>query len=103
MASKETNVALIKKAKAIEAKKVTLAPTENNIQVQGDVSSLFKGKVMVQGDIITSQVRSQPTRGMGLDSLLDNLMDFSPMTEIKFAVVSTKPAGIVVVGETQKL
>ncbi len=94
---------LIKKAKAIEAKKIVLAPTENNIQVQGDVSSLFKGKVMVQGDIITSQVRSQPTRGMGFDSLFDNFMDFSPMTEIKFAVVSTKPAGIVIVGNNTEV
>lgn len=90
---------LIKKAKPVEAKKVVIAPTENNISVQGDVSSLFQGKVMVQGDIITSQVRSRPqSLGMGFDSLFDNLMDFSPMTEIKFAVVSTQPAGITIVG-----
>ncbi len=36
--------------------------------------------------------------GMGFDSIFSDLMDFSPMKEIKFAVVSTKPAGIVVVG-----
>lgn len=90
---------LIKKAKPVEAKKVVIAPTENNISVQGDVSSLFQGKIMVQGDIITSQVRSRPqSLGMGFDSLFDNLMDFSPMTEIKFAVVSTQPAGITIVG-----
>ena len=89
----------IKKVNPIEAKKVVLAPIENNIKVQGDVRSLFAGKIMVQGDIITSQVRSSPSSmGMGFDSLFDNLMDFSPMTEIKFAVVSTNPAGVVVVG-----
>lgn len=95
---------LIKKTKAIEAKKVVLAPIENNIKVQGDVRSLFAGKVMVQGDIITSQVRSRPSSmGMGFDSLFDNFMDFSPMTEIKFAVVSTNPAGIVIVGENTEV
>ncbi|MDO5848464.1 MAG: CDC48 family AAA ATPase [Methanobrevibacter sp.] len=95
---------LIKKTKAIEAKKVVLAPIENNIKVQGDVRSLFAGKVMVQGDIITSQVRSRPrSMGMGFDSLFDNFMDFSPMTEIKFAVVSTNPAGIVIVGENTEV
>lgn len=89
----------IKKVNPIEAKKVVLAPIENNIKVQGDVRSLFAGKIMVQGDIITSQVRSSPSSmGMGFDSLFDNFMDFSPMTEIKFAVVSTNPVGVVVVG-----
>ncbi len=90
----------IKKAQVIEAKKVVLAPTENNIRVQGDVRGLFQGKSMVQGDIIGSQIRTRPTTnmGMGFDSIFNDLMDFSPMKEIKFAVVSTKPAGIVVVG-----
>ena len=89
----------IKKAQVIEAKKVVLAPTENNIRVQGDVRGLFQGKSMVQGDIIGSQIKTRPTSmGMGFDSIFNDLMDFSPMKEIKFAVVSTKPAGIVVVG-----
>ena len=83
----------IKKAQVIEAKKVVLAPTENNIRVQGDVRGLFQGKAMVQGDIIGSQIRTRPTSmGMGFDSIFSDLMDFSPMKEIKFAVVSTKPA-----------
>ncbi len=57
---------------------------------------------MVQGDIIGSQIRTRPaSMGMGFDSIFNDLMDFSPMKEIKFAVVSTKPAGIVVVGLDQ--
>ncbi|WP_299525561.1 CDC48 family AAA ATPase [uncultured Methanobrevibacter sp.] len=88
----------IKKAQAVEAKKVVLAPTENNIRVQGNVNGLFQGKAMVQGDIIGSQIRTRPSMGMGFNSIFDDFMDFSPMQEIKFAVVSTKPAGIVVVG-----
>ena len=42
---------------------------------------------MVQGDIIGSQIRTRPTSmGMGFDSIFSDLMDFSPMKEIKFAV-----------------
>ena len=88
----------IKKTKATEAKKVVLAPIENNIRVQGDVRGLFAGKVMVQGDIIGSQIRA-PRPSMGFNSLFEELMDFTPaMKEIKFAVVSTNPKDIVIVG-----
>ncbi|MBQ6349661.1 MAG: CDC48 family AAA ATPase [Methanobrevibacter sp.] len=90
----------IKKTKATEAKKVVLAPIENNIRVQGDVRGLFAGKVMVQGDIIGSQIRApRPSMNIGFNSLFDELMDFTPaMKEIKFAVVSTSPKDIVIVG-----
>ena len=88
----------IQKTKATEAKKVVLAPIENNIRVQGDVRGLFAGKVMVQGDIIGSQIRA-PRPSMGFNSLFEELMDFTPaMKEIKFAVVSTNPKDIVIVG-----
>ena len=87
----------VKKAKATEAKKVVLAPTENNIRVQGDVRGLFAGKVMVQGDIIGSQIKA-PRTNMGFNSLFDELMDIAPMKEIKFAVVSTNPKDIVIIG-----
>ena len=90
----------IRKIKAVEAKKVVLAPIDNNIRVQGDVRGLFAGKVMVQGDIIGSQIRSpKRSMNMGFGSLFDELMDFTPaMKELKFAVVSTSPKDIVVVG-----
>ena len=88
----------VRKTKATEAKKVVLAPIENNIRVQGDVRGLFAGKVMVQGDIIGSQIRA-PRPSMGFNSLFEELMDFTPtMKEIKFAVVSTNPKDIVIVG-----
>ena len=88
----------VKKAKAVEAKKVVLAPTEDNIRVQGDVRSLFMGKVMMKGDIIGSQIRA-PRPNTGFNSLFDELMDFTPaMREIRFAVLSTQPGGITVVG-----
>ena len=53
---------------------------------------------MVQGDIIGSQIRA-PRPRMGFNSLFDELMDYTPaMKEIKFAVVSTSPKDIVIVG-----
>ena len=90
----------VKKAEAKEAKKVVLAPTEDNIRVQGDVRGLFAGKVMVQGDIIGSQIRApRPSMNMGFGSIFDDLMEFTPaMREIKFAVISTNPKDIVIVG-----
>ena len=88
----------IKKAEAKEAKKVVLAPIEHNIHVEGDVRGLFAGKVMVQGDIIGSQIRA-PIPHMGFNSIFDELMDMTPsMQEIKFAVLSTNPKDIVIVG-----
>ena len=93
----------IKKAKAVEAKKVVLAPTEDNIRVQGDVRSLFMGKVMMKGDIIGSQIRA-PRPNTGFNSLFDELMDFTPaMREIRFAVLSTQPGGITVVGQNTEV
>ena len=90
----------VKKVHATEAKKVVLAPIENNIRVQGDVRGLFAGKVMVQGDIIGSQIRApRPSMNMAFGSLFDELMDYTPaMKEIKFAVISTNPKDIVIVG-----
>ncbi|MCC7553288.1 MAG: CDC48 family AAA ATPase [Methanobacteriaceae archaeon] len=93
----------IRKAEAQEAKKVVLAPTEHNIHVQGDVRGLFGNKVMVQGDIVGSGIKSPqgmpPNMGSrGIDNLFNSMFDLSPMKEIKFAVVSTKPAGIVRIG-----
>ncbi len=93
----------VKKAKATEAKKVVLAPTEDNIRVQGDVRGLFMGKVMVKGDIIGSQIRA-PKPNMTFNSIFDELMDFTPaMKEIRFAVLSTQPGGITVVGQNTEV
>ena len=93
----------IKKAKIVEAKKVVLAPTEDNISVQGDVRSLFMGKVMMKGDIIGSQIRA-PRPNMGFNSIFDELLDFTPaMKEIRFAVLSTQPGGITIVGQNTEV
>ncbi len=82
---------------------MVLAPTEDNIRVQGDVRSLFMGKVMMKGDIIGSQIRA-PRPNTGFNSLFDELLDFTPaMKEIRFAVLSTQPGGITVVGQNTEV
>ncbi len=86
----------VRHAHAKEAKKVILAPVEQPIMVQGDVKGAFAGKVLSKGDIIISGFRQPQTSMRG--SLFDEFFrDVAPMGELKLAVVSTKPAGIVMV------
>lgn len=96
----------IKKASAKEAKKVVLAPTQNRVRVNGDVNSLFRNRVMVQGDIISTGFNRQPQRSRGLfgdDIFGDSFFNMPSLTQIKLAVVSTNPGGIVVVGPNTKV
>ncbi len=84
----------VRHADAKEAKKVVLAPVEHQIMVQGDVRGAFAGRVLSKGDMIISGFRQPATSMRG--SLFDEFFrDVAPMGEIKLAVVSTKPAGIV--------
>ena len=85
---------VVRHADAKEAKKVILAPVEHPIMVQGDVRGAFLGRVLSKGDILISGFR-QPTTSMR-GSLFDEFFrDVAPMGELKLAVVSTKPAGLV--------
>jgi transitional endoplasmic reticulum ATPase len=95
----------IKKAEIKEAKKVVLAPVEHNIKVQGDIKSVFLNKTMVQGDIINSGFRTRPAKKPERffdDFFGDDIfsqMNIPQLGEIKLAVVSTNPSGVVVVNE----
>ncbi len=91
---------IVKKADVKEAKKVVLAPVEHRVSIQGDVQSAFINKVMSQGDIIVSGIR-QPMRSQGgglFDDMFMGMRDVSPFGELKLAVVSTNPNGIVKIG-----
>ena len=84
----------VRHAKVKEAQKVTLAPVDQQIMVRGDLRGAFAGRVLSMGDIIISGFR-QPAPSTR-SSLFDEFFsDMAPMGEIKLAVVSTKPAGIV--------
>ena len=86
----------VKHAEVKEANKVVLAPVDQEIVIQ-NAKPAFMGRVMSQGDIIVTGVRQQQTMRGGVfdDFFRDMMTEVRPMGEIKLAVVSTKPAGIV--------
>jgi len=88
----------VTRADTKDAEKVVLAPVDQQIMVKGDVRSAFAGRVLTKGDIIVSGFRQPATamRGSLFDEFFrDAGMNMSPMGEIKLAVVSTKPKGVV--------
>ncbi|BDH80008.1 MAG TPA: CDC48 family AAA ATPase [Methanothermobacter sp.] len=85
----------VRRAEVKEAEKVVLAPVEQQIIIRGDIKSAFLNRVLVKGDIIVSGIRQQISTGSLFDELLRDFMDISPLGEIKLAVVSTKPSGVV--------
>ncbi|MDR1819638.1 MAG: CDC48 family AAA ATPase [Methanobrevibacter sp.] len=96
----------IKKAEIKEAKKVVLAPVEHNIKIQGNIKPAFLNKTMVQGDIINSGFRTKRSGGFFDDFFADDFFGQSnipQLGEIKLAVVSTNPSGVVVVNENTNL
>ena len=83
-----------------EAKKVVLAPVEQQIIIRGDVKPAFLGRVLTMGDMIITGVRQQQQQQTLRSGLFDEFFrDVAPMGEIKLAVVSTKPAGVVQITE----
>jgi transitional endoplasmic reticulum ATPase len=90
----------VRRADYKEAKKVVLAPVEQEIIIRGDVKPAFLGRVLSQGDMIITGVRQQQQQQTVRSGLFDEFFrDVAPMGEIKLAVVSTKPAGVVQITE----
>lgn len=95
----------VTRADVKDAQKVVLAPVEHEIIIRGDVRSAFLNRALVKGDIIVSGIRQQqstsrapgrvPGRGSLFDEFFQDMMDVSPLGEIKLAIVSTKPNGVV--------
>ncbi|MCE5214997.1 MAG: ATPase, partial [Methanobacterium sp.] len=87
----------VRRAKVKEAQKIVLAPVDQQIMIRGDIKGAFSGRVFTKGDIIVTGVRQPQTMGSGLfdEFFSETRSSFSPMGEIKLAVVSTKPAGVV--------
>lgn len=93
----------VRKAQAKEAKKVVLAPIDSRIRISGDINAAFRNRVMVQGDIITAGFRQQPQRMTGslFDDMISQMMNAPSMgalSQLKLAVVSTNPSGVVIIG-----
>jgi len=95
----------IRKAEVKEAKKVVLAPVEQQIHIGGDVRGAFANQVMSKGDIVVlgagTRQPQMPQPGVGgglIDDVIRGMMNVAPLGEIKLAVVSTNPPGIVRIG-----
>lgn len=96
----------VRRANVKEAQKVVLAPVDQQIMIKGDIKGAFQGRVFSKGDIIVTGVRQQQQtmRSDLFDELFrDMASDFSPMGELKLAVVSTKPAGVVRITEMSEV
>ena len=111
-------VVIVKKADVKEAKKITIAPAQKGIMVQGDpeaVKQQLLGRATVKGDIVVlggTQRRRDLMSGFGDDFFGDILnealggmggMGFSGMSQIRFIVVSASPGQPVVITESTEL
>lgn len=85
----------VRRAEVKEAQKVVLAPVDQQVMIRGDIKGAFSGKVFTKGDIIRTGIRQPQAMDSVFDEFFSGRSSFSPMGEIKLAVVSTKPAGVV--------
>ena len=86
-----------------EAKKVTLAPVDQHLQIRGNFKQAFLNKTLTQGDIIISGIRTRiPTQNSIFDEFFGH-PTLSPLSELKLAVVNTTPQGPVKITENTDL
>ncbi len=109
----------IKKGKRKEAKKITIAPAQKGIVVQGDPDNFKRGllgKPVTKGDIVVmgGTQRRKDVMGDGFGDLFGGDMNeiFSQMgfggmpgglTQIRFAIVSTAPNQPVIITENTQI
>ena len=101
----------VRKAEAVEAKKIKLAPIDQSMRIAGNLNAAFANKVMVQGDIIVTGFRQQRQNIMGGDvfgnmfgdDFFRGMVNAPAMGQLKLAVVSTNPTGVVFVGPNTKI
>ncbi len=96
----------IRPAQIKEAKKVKLAPVDQEIAIQGNINSVFLNRIVNKGDIIMTGIRRpQPqVPNMMLDDIINQMMaNRTSIGEIKLAVVSTKPLGPVKITEDTQI
>ena len=101
----------VKKAEAVEAKKIKLAPIDQSMRIAGNLNAAFANKVMVQGDIIVTGFRQQRQNIIGGnvfgnvfgDDFFRGMANAPAMGQLKLAVVNTNPSGVVFVGPNTKI
>ena len=115
----------IKKANVTEAKKITIAPAQKNIMIQGDVEMLKQsllGRAFVKGDILVLGATQRRRDMMGNVDMFEETDDIFPgfsdimknfggmgfgmgggLQRINFIVVATNPSQPVVIAESTEL
>ncbi|PIN93164.1 ATPase [Candidatus Pacearchaeota archaeon CG10_big_fil_rev_8_21_14_0_10_31_24] len=106
---------LVKKAVAKVATKVTIAPAQQGVMVQGD-PEMFKnglfGRAVLKGDIISlgGVQRRRDMVNEGLPDFIGDLNDlfggqfgFAGFQQLKFVVVATNPSQACIIGEDTEL
>ncbi len=96
----------IRKAQIKEAKKVKLAPVDQEIAIQGNLNGVFLNRVVNKGDIIVTGIRRQQpkTPNMMFDDFFNHMMtNMTSIGEIKLAVINTKPLGPVKITEDTQI
>jgi transitional endoplasmic reticulum ATPase len=115
----------IKKADVQEAKKITIAPAQKNIMIQGDGEMLKQnliGRAFVKGDIIVLGATQRRRDMMGSVDMFDDAEEIFPgfsdimknfggmglgmgggLQRINFIVVSTNPSQPVVIAENTEI
>ncbi len=105
----------VKKANAFAAKKVSIAPAQKGVMIQGD-PEIFKngllGRVVIKGDIISlggvQRRRDLMSEGFpdifgDLNDLFGNHLGFSGFQHMKFLVVSTSPNQACIINENTEI
>ena len=96
----------IRKAQIKEAKKVKLAPVDQEIAIQGNLNGVFLNRIVNKGDIIVTGIRRQQpkTPNMMFDDFFNQMMtNMTSIGEIKLAVINTKPLGPVKITEDTQI
>jgi transitional endoplasmic reticulum ATPase len=106
----------IKKADVKEAKKITIAPAQPGIMIQGDPESFKQGllgRVIVKGDIVVlgGARRKKDFGGFEEEGLFGDMgeifsqmgLGFPGFAQLRFMIVSTNPAQSVVVSENTQI
>ncbi len=112
-----SDVVIVKKAEIKEAKKVTIAPAQKGIMVQGDPENLrngLLGRTVVKGDVVVlGGVQRRKDLMSGFDDFGDIFGDFfnnmgfgglgGGVTQIRFVVVSGNPSGPIQITENTEV
>lgn len=95
----------IRPAQIKEAKRVKLAPVDQEIAIQGNLNNVFLNRTVNKGDIIVTGIRrQQPRSSMMFDDIFNQMMsNMASVGEIKLAVINTKPLGPVKITENTQI